>query len=252
MPIDIHLLTPITTRGLRDTTPFQALLGDDIHLSHSLLDRGPPSIESEFDAAMAVPDIVAKAIAAERAGSAAIVIDCMSDPGLRAAREMVGIPVLGPAATAMHVAAMLGHRFSLLTVMDRGRPGKENMARLNGLEHRLAGVEAINIPVLSIEGALDEVTVALVAAARRTVERDRADTVILCCTGFSGLGVAVEAGLRDAGYKVPVIEPVPTALLMAAALVRAGLAHSKRAYPTPPLKPMIGYDFQDAFGRPSA
>jgi len=245
MLIDIHLLTPITTRGLRDITPFQAMVGPEVNLSHSLLDRGPPSIESEFDAAMAVPDIVAKALAAEAAGAHAIIIDCMSDPGLRAAREMVNIPVLGPAETAMHVAAMLGHRFSLLTVMDRGRPGKENMALLNGLGHRLASVEAINVPVLDIEGTKEKVTDALVQAGRRSVERDRADVIILCCTGFSGLGGAVEAGLQAAGYAVPVIEPVPTALLVAAALVRVGLSHSKRAYPIPPRKPMIGYNFHD-------
>ena len=51
-------------------------------------------------------------------GAAAVVIDCMGDPGLVPARESVGTLVLGPCQTSMHVAALLGHRFSVVTVLD--------------------------------------------------------------------------------------------------------------------------------------
>ena len=36
------------------------------------------------------------------------------------ARETVRIPVLGPCQTGMHIAGMLGHKFSVVTVMRKG------------------------------------------------------------------------------------------------------------------------------------
>jgi allantoin racemase len=43
------------------------------------------------------------------------------------------------------------------------------------------------------------------------------------------------------GLDVPVIDPAATALKLAEALVGAGLTHSKRTYPQPPEKEILGY-----------
>jgi hypothetical protein len=40
---------------------------------------------------------------------------------------------------------------------------------------------------------------------------------------------------------VPVIDPMPTTLRMAEAMVKANLRHSRRSYHVPP--PKVGYDF---------
>ncbi len=42
---------------------------------------------------------------------------------------------------------------------------------------------------------------------------------------------------------MPVIDPVPTAIQVAAGLVEVGLCHSKTAYPAPPAKTITGYKF---------
>ena len=102
----VHLITPVITEGIRTLDDVAPLMRDDLVITQSLLATGPASIECEFDEAMAVPGLVVEAIRAERAGADAIVIDCMGDPGLKAAREVVSIPVLGPAQTAMHLAAI--------------------------------------------------------------------------------------------------------------------------------------------------
>mgnify|MGYP003320815669 CR=1 FL=1 len=52
----------------------------------------------------------------------------MGDPGLQGARECVSIPVIGPCETAMHFASMLGHKFSVLTVLERTVPLIENLS----------------------------------------------------------------------------------------------------------------------------
>ncbi len=70
---------------------------------------------------------------------------------------------------------------------------------------------------------------------------DGADTIIFGCTGMLGCADAVHEGLLKDGLDVPVIDPVPTAVNVAAALVRSRLAHSKRAYRRPPNKAVVGY-----------
>src|SRR5690606_5773638 len=119
------------------------LAGPDLRFTHSLLDRGPPSIESLYDEALAVPDTLVKVVVAERAGADAIVIDCMGDPGLKPARERVSVPVLGPAESAMHFAAMLGQTFSIVTILDSVRPMLTDLARLYGVHEKLASIRVV-------------------------------------------------------------------------------------------------------------
>lgn len=167
------------------------------------------------------------------------------DPGLRPAREAVTIPVLGPCQTAMHIAAMLGHKFSVLTVMTRLVPQFENSAALAGLTSRLASVRSLEIPVLELEKDLAATQAALVDEAQIAVERDGAHAVVFGCTGLMGCAAGLKQGLLERGIDIPVIDPIPTAVNMAAAIVRSNLSHSARSFPLPPVKPMPGYDMPD-------
>ncbi len=60
--------------------------------------------------------------ASEDEGYDAVVMDTVSDSGLAALRSRLSIPVLGPGLVQQHVAAMLGKRFSILTMWERWRP----------------------------------------------------------------------------------------------------------------------------------
>ncbi|WP_029076208.1 aspartate/glutamate racemase family protein [Kaistia adipata] len=241
--IDVRVLSPITTKGFRKPDELAALGYPGVKVSHSQIDTGPGSIESEFEIAMSVPGTVEKAIEAEREGADAIIIDCMGDPGLRAAREVVSIPVLGPAETAMHVAAMLGHRFSVVTVLRRLRAQFENAAAVYGLSTKLASVRHVDIPVLELEDDLVSTRARLVEQAVIAVEQDGAEAIIFGCTGLMGCAGAVREGLLAKGIDIPVIDPIPTAVSVAAALARAGLSQSKLTYPMPPKKELVGYGF---------
>ena len=251
MTKNIRIITPVTTKGIRSLDDVAPLERPDLTFSHTLLDSGPASIESEYDEALAVPDTIAKTIAAEQDGADAVVIDCMGDPGLQPAREVVSIPVLGPCETSMHVAAMLGHRFSFVTVLDSVRPMVENMARVYSVADKLASIRSIGIPVLDIEQNPERVQKSLAAEALAAVREDRADIIILGCTGFLGCAEAIRAELLTRGHDIPVIDPVPTTVLIAAALIDLSLSHSKTTYPTPREKPVAGFDLPSA-GTPSA
>ena len=241
MPLHIRVVTPITTQGFRHAEDAKGLESEGVTVDFVNIDTGPASIECDYEIMMAQPGTIARVIEAERQGADAVVIDCMGDPGLFGARESVAIPVIGPMQAAMGLAAMLGHKFSVVTVLRRILPMIETQAAVYGLSGKLASARAVNIPVLELEKDLAATKRALVAEAKKAVLEDGADYIIFGCTGMLGCAEAVHEGLLQDGLDVPVIDPVPTAVNLAAAVVRSKLSHSKQAYPPPPSKPMVGY-----------
>jgi allantoin racemase len=241
MTIHVRVVTPIVTTGFRNAEDAKGLESEGVKVDFVNIETGPASIECDYEIMMAQPATIARIVEAERQGVDAVVIDCMGDPGLFGARECVAMPVLGPMQTAMGLAAMLGHKFSVVTVLKRIVPMIETQAAVYGLTDKLASARAVDIPVLELEKDLAATKRALVAEAKKAVEQDGADFIIFGCTGMLGCADAVHEGLLKEGYDVPVIDPVPTAVNVAAAVVRSKLAHSKQAYPMPPKKVIQGY-----------
>ena len=68
-------------------------------------------------------EVIYNAMQAEREGYDAFLIGNISDAGIREAREVVGIPVLGLCETSLHVACMMGANFSLVTISESKRGG---------------------------------------------------------------------------------------------------------------------------------
>jgi len=239
----IRAVTPIITEsfGPMILEEFTRVARSDTEISNVFLDSGPASVESAYDEAVAVPDTVAKVRQAEREGIDAVIINCMGDPGLDAAREVVSIPVIGPCEASMHVAAMLGHKFSVLGVLDRVIPQFEHQAQKYGVKDKLASVRSIDLPVLELEKGREQFVARAVGKAVGAIEEDGAHVIVLGCTGLAGLAQQIENALRERGYDVPVIDPASTALKIAETLVDLKLAHSKRTYPYPPEKEIVGY-----------
>lgn len=234
----IRIINPvITSRWEKDTQRTYADAAHaGTHVSVVSLDWGTASIESYRDDALAVPDILDKVVQAEQEGADAVIIDCMADPGLYAARELVSIPVVGPAQASMHLAAMLGHRFSVLTIFEHDIPAVEDQAARYGLPGKLASVRAINIPVLDLHDDVEATVKALIDAGERAARADGAHVLILGCTGMAGMATQIQAGLAERGCEVPVLDPPSVALKLAESLVDLGQSHSKRTYPHPPAK----------------
>jgi allantoin racemase len=182
----------------------------------------PPAIESAQDEAQAIPPMLELVRGAEGRGFDAVVIACFSDPGLDAAREATTLPVVGIQESAMHLAAQLGHRFSVLTTLAHRAPVRERAAVLHGLDRRLASCIPLNLPVLDTVVDRERVLERVVSAGRLGVERDGAEVLILGCAGLGDLAPRVQAILG-----VPVIDPNAAALKLAETLVELGLAHSR-------------------------
>src|SRR3954447_12694552 len=146
---------------------------------------GPASIESMWEEYLSVPGLMQLAVALEREGFDAIVPGCFGDPGIDGIREVVTIPVVGPGVPSMLVAANLGHRFGIVTVLENIVRPLENLALLAGVERKLASVRQIGIPVLALNGDREATFRQLVKVSRRSIEDDGADVLVLGCGTLS-------------------------------------------------------------------
>ena len=242
MTIHVKLIQPITTHGIRKDDHLSSMKLDDLKVTAKGIDIGPNSIECEYEEAMSQPDTILKIIDAENEGCDAAVIDCMGDPGLKGARECVSIPVVGPCETAMHYASMLGHKFTVLTVLERTKPLIENLSKIYGVSSKLASATSVDIPVLDLEKDLNYTLKQMTNKAIQTIEKDNADVIIFGCTGMLGCADTIENNLKEKGYNVPVIDPIPLAVNSAYVLAKLKLSQSKKCYPYPPEKGMVGFE----------
>jgi allantoin racemase len=210
------------------TEKLQAFLSPGVTIETRRQVGGPESIESMWEEYLSVPGTMDVALQAERDGFDAVIPGCFGDPGLDGIREIVSIPVVGPGQASMMVAATLGHKFSIISVVENIIRPLENLAMLHGLSSKLASVRQIGIPVLELNSDPDYTFGRAIEVCREAIEKDRADVLVMGCgtLSFRSEELAAELG-------VPVVNPLRAALRMAELYVSSGLSHSKRSYPTP-------------------
>lgn len=192
---------------------------------------GPPSIESAYDSAIGIPSMLDAIHRAEAEGIDAIIIGCFGDPGIDPSREIVSIPVIGPGATALHLAAQLGTRFSVISPLAEKRGRALAHMRELGLSGSYASTRGIGMAVLDLARDRSTALERITEAGRLAVEQDGADILVLGCMSMAFLDVT---SVLQERIGVPVVNPVIASLKTAEMVVTMGLSHSKTAYPMPP------------------
>jgi len=200
--------------------------------------RGPESVECFYDDVLAAPYIVELAEKAERDMFDAVVISCFFDPGLKAAREAVSIPVTSAGESSLHIACSLGERIGIVTTVSNSIPVIRHQVRSLGLESHLATVRAVSLGVLELDGGTNTVN-ALFRESMSAITEDKADTIVLGCTGMAEAAAALQSKIRAANIDAPVVDPLRAAIQLAEALVELKLRHSRISYPRPPSKTRI-------------
>ena len=197
---------------------------------------GPQSIESIYDELLSAAGTL-DVFLRERERYDAFVLACYSDhPCVYAMREVTDKPVLGIAEANMHMACMLGHRFSIVTTNDAWEPLLWDAVHHYGLGQRCASVRTTGLPVLALEStATPDADQLIEQAARRAIEEDGAEVICLGCAGMAGLDKQLEASLG-----VPVLDGVVCALKLLEGMLTYGLHTSKRrSYGTPQRKALL-------------
>lgn len=147
------------------------------------LGRGPHHLEYHAYEAWVVPGILAALVEAERQGFEAAVIGCFYDTGLRAAREVVRrMNVVAPCEAAVHVAATLGDRFSVVVGRRKWVPEMRDNVRRYGFGDNLASFKVVDLGVHDFQADRALTEGRLARAAQEALTVDDAEVVILGCT----------------------------------------------------------------------
>ena len=187
--------------------------------------------DSYYDMAIMELAVIQAGLQAQEDGFDAVCINTVSDSGLAALRSRLSIPVLSPGQSAFHVASMLGHKFSILTMWERWLPLYRKTLREYGLESRVASIRTIEVRPDTQEllsGKEDIVFGKLEEAARRAIGEDGADVIVLGSTTMHQSHAHLAAHLP-----VPVLNPGIIAYKLCEMFLDLGLRHSKKAYPSP-------------------
>lgn len=236
LPFGVHFLDAIT----EETAKKYASPGTEIACIHP--EQVPDSIENQYDEAFAVPGVLEEVENAEKEGFDGVLISCFGDPGLKPARELTGIPVIGTAEAGMLFATALAQRFSVVTILSNIVPLIFDLARTLGVHEKVASVRDIGVCVASIKGAREsgEDVERICEEAIKAIDDDGAQAIVLGGTCMTAVAPSVHDMLIEKrGYNVPIIDPVGAPVKFLESLIALGLAQSKLTYMSPPAEPKI-------------
>ncbi len=185
-------------------------------------------------------EVIYNAIRAEREGYDAYLIGNITDAGMREAREMVNIPVLGLAETSLHFASIMGANFGLVAISEKWIPRlMENVDRY-GMRQRFSAIEVMETSPLDLRKAFadeerrkDVIAKFMVAAGKLLA---KGAEVIIPAGGEVGVFV-IEAGLFEID-RAPIVNGIYELIKMGEMAVRlralTGRFTSKRFGYAPP------------------
>lgn len=213
----------------RKRQSLQTVLGADTQLDMFAADSGVPYIESSLEFYFSEVAVARKVVEVASLGYDAVVGTAFLDNGLDAARELVDIPVVGPAKTTLYMAATLANTFAV--IMAAGDLPKHVLAfaKVLGVADRIVAVPTLACTVADFLHDEDNAVARIVAMGRQLMTERGVEALVLGCGATTGLASRVTDELG-----IPVLDPGLTAVKYAEMLVALGLSHSKRAYPTNP------------------
>lgn len=225
--MNLLIINPNTTRAMTKTIAAAAQSVTAAEIIAATPDHGPVSIEGHYDAAFAVPGVIAEI--QKHPAADAVVIACFDDTGLHAARCLCAAPVVGIGEAAFHTASLVCDKFTVITTLARSISTLENNLRQYGLAARCAKVRAAEVPVLELENPQSDARANISAVIKIALQEDGADGIVLGCAGMANLA----RELQDA-HGVPVIDGVVCAVKLAESLAALGMKTAKTgayAYP---------------------
>ncbi|MEP0521382.1 MAG: aspartate/glutamate racemase family protein [Hyphomicrobiales bacterium] len=219
MPANILIINPNSTASM--TTEIyeaaKAFALPDTQITAVNPPDGPASIQGPEDGAASLPGLF-KIFDTECKNALydAVIIACFDDTGLPELKARAAIPVLGIGEAAFHAAAMLGRTFSTVTTLSVSIPVIQDNIEQYGFASKSIRVRASEVQVLNIG---EHTQHAIQDEARRAINEDQCDSIVLGCAGMAKLASDMSKEL-----KVPVIDGVTIAVGFCETLVKAQAA----------------------------
>jgi Asp/Glu/hydantoin racemase len=178
----------------------------------------------------------------------AIVLLGGGDPGFQESREIArpyNVPVTACAHSQMHVASMLGQRFSVIEMGENLAMYYRDLIRLYGFEGRCASIRNINyklarpnrtdsidIRTEKAKGESSEMFMAALEQSINAVEQDGAEVLIFGCSCNYWMQPLLQKRLEDIGWEVPVLEGYSSAIALAKTLLTLKRTSSGITFPS--------------------
>lgn len=213
----------------RKRRSLQTVLRPDTHLEMFVAHSGVPYIESSFEFYLSEAAVARKVVEVAQMGYDAIIGTAFLDNGLDAARELVDLPVVGPAKTTLYLASTLANSFAVIMAAGDLPKHVRAFAKVLGVADRLVAVPTLKCTVADFLHDEDNAVAMTVAMGRQLMEEHEAEALVLGCGATTGLAARITHELG-----IPVLDPGLTAVKYAEMLVDLGLSQSKRTYPRNP------------------
>ncbi len=183
--------------------------GTEVHIK-GLVETAGIGVMYHFLKYQDTKEVIYNALRAEQEGYDAFLIGNISDAGIREAREVVNIPVLGMCETSLHIACMMGANFSLVTISPKWTPRLLENVQRYGLDRRLVAVEAMGTSPLDLKRCFVEpahlkyIVEQFNQCARRLLEKG---AEVIIPAGGDVIVLLADAGIYEVG-RAPILNGI--------------------------------------------
>ncbi len=209
------LINPNTTQAVTEAVLVAARTvarpGTELHAVTGRF--GPAVIGSRAENALAQHSVL-QLVAEHAGGCDGVVLAVSLDTGLWACRELLHVPVTGMTEAGLLMGCTVGTRIGIVTYGQRMGPLYRELAEGYGLASRLAGIATLAVKPQQTFSEPQRVQDAALEAARRLVESDGAEVVLL-----AGAAMAAMAAVLQPQLDVPLLDGVACAVVLAEARV---------------------------------
>lgn len=180
----------------------------------------------------------------------AVVLLGGGEPGFHPSREIgrrYRLPVTGCAFSQMHVASLLGNRFSVIDLAENHSSYYASLVLQHRYAERCGSIRNLHLPHARpgldaaidlytqknqvIESGTSEMFETAVSEAVTAIEEDGAEVIIFGCSALYWMQPFLEKRLNEMGWEIPVLEGYRCAIELAKLLVDLGQSVSGLAYP---------------------
>ena len=181
----------------------------------------------------------------------AIVLLGGGEPGFLEAREIARkykIPVTANAFSQMHVASMLGNKFSVIDLAESHNMYYYNLVVQHHFTDRCASIRNINYPLprppvtdepsiaqeqgKAMRGEPSAAVDAAVKEAVAAIEEDGAEVITFGCSATFWLQPFLQKRLNEMGWEIPVLEGYSCSIVLAKLMVSLGVDASGLTFPS--------------------
>jgi allantoin racemase len=180
----------------------------------------------------------------------AIVLLGGGEPGAFESREIArpyGIPITSCAFSQMHVATLLGNKFSVIDMAEQHNMYYHNLIIRHRMDGHCASIRNVNFPLArpgqdderqfynerakAERGERSEMVEAAVEEAIAAIEEDGAEVITFGCSASFWLQPILKKRLAEIGWEIPVLEGYSCAIELAKLMVNLKIDASGLTFP---------------------